>query len=240
MYTERFYRDFKPNTRWQTYRVKQESTDLYIRSIGNYTSLVQKMVAEIRTILKNHILRQPEFLKSMTPVQAVDDVQPVIEKMIQAAAKAHVGPMASVAGAVAEFVGSRLIQKSEEVIVENGGDNFLKLKAPSVNKIFAGNSPFSGKLGIHIDPQNTPIAVCTSSGTVGHSFSYGQIDAATIIAHDACLADAVATGAANMVNSQKDLDAALEYAHQIQEISGVVLIFQDKLAVQGNVKLVRT
>lgn len=239
MYRQRFYRDFSKNEKWDTYRVRVESTDLYIRSHGNYAFLTQSLVKELRTELINHIHRRPEFLKSLTSIKPLGKVHPMIAKMYQVAEKASVGPMAAVAGAIAEYVGRELMNKSEEVIVENGGDNFLKLAKPGVNTIFAGKSPFSGKIGLRVLPEKTPLAVCTSSGTIGHSHSQGSTEAATIMAKDTYLADAVATGTANKVNSDKDFDKAFDYALGIQGVMGVVLIYRDRLAVKGELELVR-
>jgi hypothetical protein len=160
--------------------------------------------------------------------------------MYSASEKANVGPMASVAGAIAEYIGGELMQRSEEVIVENGGDIFLKLSEPGVNSIFAGTSPFTGKIGLRIEPKKTPLAICTSSGTVGHSYSQGQADAVVITSQDTSLADAVATGAANLIKSDEDFQSALEYAQGIQGVLGIVLVWQDKLAAQGDIELVST
>jgi hypothetical protein len=240
MYEQRFYRDFGPSERWEAYRVRVESSDLYIRSRGNHALWVQSLVRDIRAELKAHIRRRPEFLESMAPLQPGKKVHPVIARMYRAGQKAGTGPMAAVAGAVAEFVGLKLLHRCQEVVVENGGDTFLKLSEPGLSTIFAGKSRFSGAIGLRIEPEQTPLAVCTSSGTVGPSVSLGRADAATIVSPDACLADAVATAAANLVRSKEDLQAGLEYALGIEGVSGAVLILGDELAVQGDVELVRT
>ncbi len=240
MFRHRFYRDFSNTDRWISYRVNEESTDLYIRSQRNFAYWTQKLVRELRGAIKSHIQRQPEFVSSFEPVKSLPHVHPIITRMYKASQKANVGPMAAVAGTIAEEVGLKICKWSKEVIVENGGDNFLKLIEPAVNTIFAGKSTFSGKIGLRIYPDKTPLAVCTSSGTVGHSYSLGQADAVIITAKDASLADAVATGAANMVSSDANFQSALDYALSVEGISGIVLIYQDKLAAQGDIELVRT
>lgn len=240
MYEQRFYRDFGKTDRWAAYRVRIESSDLYIRSRDNHALWVQSLVRSIRAELKDHIRRRPEFLESMAPLKPARKVHPMIARMYRAGEKANTGPMAAVAGAVAEFVGRELLRRCEEVVVENGGDTFLKLNEPGVSTIFAGKSRFSGAIGLGIEPAATPLAVCTSSGTVGPSVSRGLADAATIVSPDACLADAVATATANRVHSKEDLEDALEYALGIEGVLGAVLILGDELAVQGDVELVRT
>jgi hypothetical protein len=240
MYEQRFYRDFGKTDRWAAYRVRVESSDLYIRSRDNHALWVQSLVRNIRHELKDHIRRRPEFLESMAPLEPTRRAHPMIARMYRAALRANTGPMAAVAGAVAELVGRELLRRCEEVVVENGGDTFLKLSEQGVSTIFAGKSPFSGAIGLRIDPEKTPLAVCTSSGTVGPSVSLGRADAATIVSRDACLADAVATATANRVRSKEDLEDALGYALGIEGVLGAVLILGDELAVQGDVELVRT
>jgi ApbE superfamily uncharacterized protein (UPF0280 family) len=122
--------------------------------------------------------------------------------MAEAASIAGVGPMAAVAGAVASFLGQVLGSCSREVIVENGGDIYLRSAHERVVAVFAGDSPFSYKIGLRVKPEDTPAGICTSSGTVGHSLSFGNADAVVIKGESAILADAVATQAGNLIKSK--------------------------------------
>ncbi len=157
--------------------------------------------------------------------------------MIRAGKKAGTGPMAAVAGAVAEFVGKELLQWSPEVIIENGGDIFLKVARPILVGIFAGNSRLSGRLGIQVEPTILPIGICTSSGRVGPSLSLGVSDAATIISKDTALADAVATAMGNRIRSDRDLKAAVEWAMTIPGVEGALAAIDEKMAVLGDLEL---
>ncbi|MDZ7762168.1 MAG: UPF0280 family protein [Desulfovermiculus sp.] len=234
----RFYRDFTCNERWETYRVQVESTDLYVRTQGNQSFWVQKKVCELRSVLTEHFKRQPRFLDSLIPVPRVRGVHPMLKAMYQASEAAGTGPMAAVAGAIAQWVGHELGRWSKEVIVENGGDLYLILEQSGTLTLYAGDSKFSGTIGLALDPGKTPLAVCTSSGTVGHSYSQGKADAAVIMAQDACLADAVATGAANRIATKDDLEKTLDYALKIPGVLGAVLVLGDNLAAKGDVELV--
>ena len=122
-----------------------------------------------------------------------------------------------------------LLKYSNEVIVENGGDIYLKTKEHRKIGVFAGKSPFSEKICLEIAPEDTPLGVCTSSGTVGHSLSLGKADAAVILADDAFLADAVATATGNRVKTWEDIDAAIEFASGIEGVKGVLIIIGDKM-----------
>jgi uncharacterized protein len=144
-----------------------------------------------------------------------------------------VGPMAAVAGAVAEQVGRGLLALSDEVIVENGGDIFLQTADPATVAIFAGDSPLSLRIGIRTGGGNDPIAVCTSSGTVGHSLSFGHADAVCVTSRSAALADAAATAVGNRVGCRRDIPAGIELARRIAGVLGVVIVVGDKMGVWG-------
>ena len=132
--------------------------------------------------------------------------------------------MAAVAGAIAEAVGEALLPASPELIIENGGDIFLASSRPRRVGLYAGRSPFSGRLGLRIDPTLTPLGICTSSGTVGHALSFGEADAVVVLSPDAALADAVATAAGNLVKSKDHIPRAIEFAAGIEGIIGILIV----------------
>jgi len=216
--------------------VKVETTDLYVRTRGDFSAFIKTAVYKFREKIKDHIKKQCCFMTSFQPVKRYKNVHPIIDKMQRASETAMVGPMAAVAGAVAESIGELLIDKSEEVIIENGGDIYINVKEPVVISVFAGDSPLSGKIGLKIYPDSTPLGICTSSGTIGPSYSLGVANAATVISGDTALADAVATGMANLVKTEKDFDEAIGYATNIFNISGAAIIYQDKMAAKGDIE----
>ena len=122
--------------------------------------------------------------------------------------------------------------------MENGGDLYLKIAAPATVSLFAGKSPLSHRVGLKIDPELSPLGVCTSSGTVGHSFSFGRADAACILARTAALADAAASGLGNRVQNAGDIAAALEWVAKVPDLLGAVVIVGEKLGAWGRVELV--
>jgi hypothetical protein len=146
--------------------------------------------------------------------------------------------MAAVAGAIAEAVGKDLLAHTIEVIVENGGDIFMKILRPRLVGVYAGESPFTGKIALEIRPEETPLGVCTSSGTVGHSLSLGAADAVIVVSSSTALADAAATAIGNRVSTVDDIDVAIGQAQTIDGLAGVVVIKEDRMGMWGNVKLV--
>jgi ApbE superfamily uncharacterized protein (UPF0280 family) len=158
--------------------------------------------------------------------------------MLLAAKEASVGPMAAVAGAIAEYVGKELIPFSSEIIIGNGGDIFIVSNKRRNIKIYAGNSSLTGKIALQIEPEDTPLGICTSSGTFGHSFSFGKADAVIVIAKSTSLADASATAIGNLVKSVEHIPKAIAFAQQIKGLRGIVIIKDCKMKTWGEVKII--
>ncbi|MCA1961413.1 MAG: UPF0280 family protein [Desulfomonile sp.] len=234
----RTYRDFGPSNRFVAFRVAVETSDLYVKAHSFLDSETERLIRVARSLVEDAIARRPEFLKSLGPLDDDPGDAPIAARMVSAGRKAGTGPMAAVAGAVAEFVGLRLLELSPEVIVENGGDIFLRIDHPIVMGIFAGESPFSNRIGLKVYPSVLPVGVCTSSATVGPSYSAGRADAATIISRDTILADAVATALGNRVTAPRDLKTAVEWALTVPGVDGALAIIGDKIAAMGDVELV--
>ncbi len=221
----------------RAFRVKVQQTDLLIQAQSDLTALATTAVYEARRGLEQYIATHPEFVDTLEPWPADPLAPPLVQEMILAGRLAAVGPMAAVAGAIAQQVGRSLLAQSEEVIVENGGDIFLRLQAPATVALYAGTSPLSLKIGLVIRPEMTPLGVCTSSGTVGHSLSFGHADAACVLADNAAVADAAATALGNRVKREDDLAPALAWVAEIPNIRGAVIIYRDKLGAWGQIEL---
>jgi len=240
MYEPRTYRHWVRDAGLVGFRVTVKETDLYIRAHSDLHRKVHRSVLKHRRMLEVYIERHPEFLTSLEPLSVGEDVPRIVREMAEAATRAGVGPMAAVAGAVAEYVGRDLLEFSPEIIVENGGDIFLKSLRTRTIGIYAGESPLTGKLGLEIEAGETPLGICTSSGTVGHSLSFGKADAVIVLAGSTSLADAAATAIGNVVSTPADIQPGIEVAQRIGGLRGVVIIKDDKLGVDGKVKLVAT
>ena len=221
--------------------VTVKETDLHILAAGNIEEDGYHFVHRYRNQLENYIGSHPDFLTALIPLELDTLAPPIIKGMLQAAAAANVGPMAAVAGAIAEYVGRDLLDTGlEEVMVENGGDIFLKRNDDCVTAIFAGQSPLNQKVGIKIPTGSMPIGICTSSGTVGHSLSLGKADSVTVLAASTPLADAAATRLGNEVSSEEKekINHALEVARTIPGLLGVVIICGEKMGAWGEIDLV--
>ena len=222
------------------FSVTVKETDLYIRATSNLQRKAQRLVLKYRHRLEKYIEQNPAFLTSLEPIPVSKHAPRIVQEMIEAARKVGIGPMAAVAGAIAEFVGRELLDFSPEVIVENGGDIYLKSLTKRTVGIFAGKSSLTGKIGLEINAQDTPLGICTSSGTVGHSLSYGEADAVVVLSPSATLADAAATAIGNRVSQAGDITSAVEFGKSISGLRGVIIIKDDNMGVWGEVKLCET
>ncbi|TET41583.1 MAG: UPF0280 family protein [Dehalococcoidia bacterium] len=238
MYEPRTYRCWIKDSDLVSFTVVVEQTDLYIRARRNLKDKAIRSVLKYRDSLERYIRHHPLFLTTLEPYQAEGDAPLIIKEMAKASQIAKVGPMAAVAGAIAEAVGKDLLRFSPEVIVENGGDIFLKTSKKRLLGIYAGQSPFTGKIALEIKAEETPLGICTSSATVGHSLSLGNADAVIALSPSTPLADAAATAIGNVVTDADDIPRAIEKAQTIRRLHGIIIIKDDKIGVWGEVKIV--
>ena len=244
-YTNRSYRKLVNIAGLLSTTVRIEETDLHILADQDVTTSATDLILQYRAQLEKYILKNPAFAKSLTAIASDSLAPPIVRNMIQAGEAAGVGPMAAVAGAMAQYVGKGLLDGGcEEVMVENGGDIFLHRKRSCSVAIFAGESPLSYKVGIRLPSETMPVGICTSSGTVGHSLSLGEADSVTVVSDSTLLADAAATRLGNEVGygggGKAGMENALQKAAEIPGITGVVVICDALMGAFGDVELVQT
>jgi len=241
-YEERTYRSLFSQSDLVHFQVAYKETDLDVgipRSLfkPEIIKKAEKTIRYLRLELEKYIERDPVFLQTLKPHNVLSDAPVIVKEMAKAAKLAGTGPMAAVAGAMAQFVANELVKKGE-IIIENGGDIYLKSFKTRTVGIFAGASVFSNKLALSIEPEICPVGICTSSGTVGPSLSFGRADAAVIIAPSAALADAVATAVGNIVSKPDDVEKAAQVASKIPGVLGALIIAEDRLAAWGKINIV--
>ncbi len=222
------------------YRIVIGESDLWILSETDLKARIEYLLKFYRRQLKGYLDSHPGFREALTPWPEDNQAPEMIQVMIRASQLTSVGPMAAVAGTIAEMIGRELGPEIvSELIIENGGDIYLRSSKERVVAVFAGfQSPFSGKVGVLIKPQPEGIGICTSSGTMGPSLSFGKADAVMIIASDPSLADAAATAGANRVQNSSDLPKTIGFIQSIPGIRGALIIKEQKIAAWGEVELV--
>jgi hypothetical protein len=236
-FQKRFYRKWVSTASLVPFEVVNKESDLYILAERDLSAEAHAALADCRGDIERYVAREPEFLWALTPVNVAPNAAAIIREMAMAGRAFEVGPMAAVAGAVAERVGRALLKHSESVIVENGGDIFVRAEKRPTLALYAGDgSPFSGKILFEVDA-GEGIGVCTSSATVGHSLSFGKADAVVVVARNAAIADAAATAICNSVKRSEDVDVVIRRFSKNGTISGLIIAIGERIGFWGDIYL---
>ena len=218
-------------TDYRTFRLKD--SNFRIRC-ARFAAVVAAIRAQ-RALLEAYIARHGEFATSFAPVGLLPDAPEIACRMAAAASRTGVGPMAAVAGTIAQMAAeAALADGAAEAIVENGGDVFLAGNREARVGLYAGAGPIGDSLALAVPAARLPLAVCSSSSRMGHSVSLGDCDLATVLARDASLADAAATLAANLVRTPEDIDSALARIRGIPGIDAVLLVKGERIGLMGD------
>lgn len=239
-YKERTYRDRFSSDGRRSFSVKYKETDLWIGvDKDSYSPFMQdealSIIIKLRNLMDSYLLLDPEYKTSLVPYFPQVPAPQIFHDMSAVCKRSEIGPMSAVAGAVAKYTALELKKKFpyKEIMVENGGDIYIDIKEDIDIAVFAGQSPLSNRVGLHIPASVTPVGVCTSSGTVGPSLSFGKADAVMIVCKDVLLADSYATAMANRVKTTADIESVIDYISDRSDILGALIVKDDKMAVTG-------
>jgi ApbE superfamily uncharacterized protein (UPF0280 family) len=237
-YTKRFYRRWQQPPDLHFFSVHYRETDLAIYTKQDCFHVAYGLVKKYRIYIEKTIAQYPEFKTSLSPVN-IQSAYSIVNEMIEKSTLAGIGPMAGVAGAIAEYVGKDLLSYTDEIIIENGGDIFIKTLRDRTVLVYAGeDSPFKDRVRIRLEKRKASFGVCTSSRSIGHSLSFGNTDAVVVTAPSTITADCFATALGNMVKRKADIKGAMEFALSFKEIQGGLIIIEDQMAAFGDIKLV--
>jgi uncharacterized protein len=218
----------------RTYRTFTHKDAAYRICCDAFDAVTAEIVRQ-RRILEHYIERHRDFGRSFEPIESNDNAPPIAQRMARAGRLAGVGPMAAVAGAMAQCAGEAGLKAgAREVIVDNGGDIYLRVAEPVIIGLDSGGADLADRLAFSLKADDTPISICSSSGRMGHSTSLGQCDLATVVSKDAALADAAATRAANLIKTAEDVDAALEQITAIEGVDGVLIVKDARVGLAGH------
>jgi ApbE superfamily uncharacterized protein (UPF0280 family) len=220
------------------WKITYQYSDLLLSSDKNIAGLIEKPLKDIYRYLNKCFKEDPVFLRSLSPVRINPGYPEIIKKMCLLSAEFNVGPMAAVAGTVNEFLAERINKYCGNLIIENGGDLYLRSKNDRILGIYVKNKYFKDSISIRIKAANMPCGVCASSGTFGHSLSLGKCDLAVVMSKSAITADAAATAVANSISCKDDILASIEHFRNCRGIDGLLLIKEDQIGLWGNIELV--
>jgi ApbE superfamily uncharacterized protein (UPF0280 family) len=214
----------------------KESVCTIISDKPEGVEIAKSSIQRNRKQLENYIKKHQQFLFSLEPVE-LQEAPEVAILMANASLKADVGPMAAVAGVLADLAVKDMIASGCKVaVVENGGEVYA-ISDQSIDIGFAaGDEPLSREMGFRL--KKFPIGVATSSGRFSHAFSFGDADAVTIFGVNAGLADAAATAVANIVTGddiQNVIKNAIDRALKIEGVYGIFILYFGVVGKAGQV-----
>lgn len=210
---------------------------------------LMEFIYKIRNELEYYIKFNNDFLISLdklTKKENENNLPKIVQLMYNASRCCDVGPMAAVAGSIAELSIDYLIKNnSKNSIVENGGDIAVINDKKVLCGIYSNNNVLKNKIAFKLKPRKNPIGICTSSGKIGHSISFGKSDSVTVISNKASISDALATGIGNEVkgeSSQSAISNALECCEKYRELfKGILIISGNNIGTIGKLpKIVET
>lgn len=208
----------------------------YRVSVCGFNTAVKEIKA-LRNTLEKFISRNTEFRTSLKPVDNLNgEIPEIASVMLEASRITGTGPMAAVAGSFAQAAAEAVITSGcPEAVVENGGDIFLVLEGELILGIYTGTDTVGSSLAFRISKEMSPLAVCSSSGRMGHSRSLGNCDIVTVFSKSGALADAAATLACNMIKTENDIQSTVDHILKLKGISGIFAVKNDKIGIGGEV-----
>jgi ApbE superfamily uncharacterized protein (UPF0280 family) len=188
---------------------------------------------------KMHFKIDPEYEHALEPYSVKNDSDLVIKRLSHASLSTGVGPMAGIAGLFAEEIGKALKNEFgfKEIIVENGGDDYIDVRDDIRVSLYAGEHPLSNKIHLLIEPGNCPLGLCASSGKFGHSTSFGTADLVSVACPDTVLADQYATAFANRIKSEDDVASVIQLAQTLPHILHIAVFKDQAFAIGGHLKV---
>ena len=196
----------------------------------------KESITRNRQELEKYIQTNQKFFYTFDPIPAPSE--PLVAKLMALAAqKANVGPMAAVAGVIADLAVADMLKTGCKVaVVEDGGEISAVSDRPVDVALAAGNEPLSKRFGFRLS--EFPIGVATSSGRFSHAFSFGDAEAATVFCKDAGLADAAATAVGNVVkgdDAESAIQAGIKRGLSIEGVEGVLVLYKGQVGTAGKI-----
>jgi len=220
------------------YGVTIGESQIHIKSdSGEAITQCVKDVRRHREELLEYIGQHPDFQYALKPVKITRDAPRTVKKMAESSRIADVGPMASVAGALADLGMESMLKHGAKVaVIENGGEIAAFTERPITVTIVSSSLDISGKIGFYITREDCPIGIATSSSKTGHAISFGEADSVTVVADDASLADAAATSICNSVlggDVESSIQRGLQRSIKIRGVRGTLIVREGHIGITG-------
>ena len=243
MYEERFYRSLSRSQ--YTLEISHKESDLFISTDKAIDKdIAYDVLRKYYGQIEDYIKKTPLFFTSLSPLEIDNDASPIVQEMLECSQETRIGPFASVAGAIALYVGRELLQYTDEVIVENGGDIFLKINEDKkigvyLGERFAAASSILNEnpIALKVKKRDNSFGMASSSAYIGHSLNFGMADLVTVIATDAIIAEGFATALSNRIKKEADVNEVLNIAKNIPLIEGLLIAYEGKIFLWGELQI---
>ena len=208
-----------------------KETVVTIISDEKFIEVAKEAILFNRRELENFISQDPFFRVTLEPYKKIKNAPEIVKRMIDASSKVKIGPMSAVAGTISQLAVEAMIDTGATyAIVDNGGDIALINDRPVVVGIYAGKIK---DFALNIEPRDSILGICTSSGKIGPSISFGNADSVTVLSKDTSLADSAATAIGNNVVDENSINCAIDNYLGIEGLEGCLIICENKIATWG-------
>ncbi|MBD3264200.1 MAG: UPF0280 family protein [Candidatus Omnitrophica bacterium] len=236
MYEPRLYRDIAKEG-FSLEIAYKESDILIVSSAEIEYKEAYNLLIKYYGIVEKYAKDRPDFLNSLSPLKEDSRASSIAKDMIFYSGLAGTGPFSAVAGAISFYVGRELLSSVDEIILENGGDIFIKTKKARRIGVYLGENSSFPQLGLEIQPRNGDFGIASSSSLLGHSLGFGQAELVTVIGKNSMVADAFATAFSNKVKDDRSVDFVLKEARKNDYLDGLMIVFKGQLYIWGDIAL---
>jgi uncharacterized protein len=231
------YRSSMKYTEKYNWRIVYKYSDLIISCNRDVIGKIRSLLIEAYDLLESFIGKEPYFGKSLSPIEVKDNYPPIVKKMCQKAEVFNIGPMATVAGAICDYIASGLRGQYSRLIIENGGDVFIKSNKDVDVGVYVKSKIFRDRIYLKIRSKDTPCGLCSSSGIFGHSLSMGRADLVMVLSGSTISADGAATSIANRIEKDADIESIIELYEEKKEIKGILIVKGEDIGIWGKIEL---
>ncbi len=236
MYEERFYRNKISSN--HNFEISYKESDIFVSTSTAFDkNIAFDVLKKYYREIEDYIRVNPLFMSSFSPLDVDERAPDIVKDMLECSSITGIGPFACVAGAIALYVGNEILHHVDEIIVENGGDIFLKINNDKIIGVYLGERFGTEEVSLKIKKRDYPFGIASSSAHMGPSLNFGNADLVMVVAKDAILADGFATALSNRVRTQQDINDILDEAKNNSFLEGLLIAFDSKLFLWGQIEV---
>jgi|GEM_PF-1476937 len=235
----RFHRDWLAGADLYLTQISAKETELQIftsRKADKHA--IEEKIRLMRMDIENYIERDRMFLVSLRPVVIQKDAPLIVREMARCAKLINCGPMSTLSGAIAGFLGEELVKDGfKDVVVKNATSIFIKSRKTLAINFYTGRSKIWSKLRLKIKPKDTPLGIAIQAGSQARDINFGCADNVFVLSAHTALAQGAAVNVSNRINTKSDMQRALDFARSIKGIAGVAIILKNNMLSWGKIEI---